>query len=569
MGRCPVHRPGRRPPLAAARGPPSHRRRRLLGHPRPRPAARPRPSGHAAARRARHHRARRHAGDEETAYWAAHAAADKPVLGDADAGRAPRGKLDHHTIALSAHATAHLLELAQRGRATVPALLLAALHRALKPITRGECLYAFVEGHGRDDLATADQLVGWFTSLYPVLLREPAEGQEDGEHLLATAEAFRAQLAAVPRGGAGYATTRYLHPGSPLGSRLAAAGQPEITFNYLGHHTSDPKAAASVRALSHPAGETIGADNVLPTALHVTAAVHEGLSLRVHFTFDSGFFAPGAIDAASGHIRDELERTARVEPLNTRPYGIGRSRRRHFLVHPVDGQVHWYIPLAQTLGRVGWDSYGLSADTEPEAAVGIPELAARYVERIRRVQPTGPYTLTGWSFGAAVAYEMTRLLQEAGDRVSCLVLLDPPPLPAGGPGVLADQIMALLPDRPTEQVARAAACALTAPADEQLAQLMASLHLTAPGDAFVLTRLEMLLRHHRALTVWTPTGMVEQLHLVQPAATATAAQHYDRWLAHGRTTAHSIAPGDHRSMLYGDALDDLATLYSDSPVGTE
>ncbi len=53
-----------------------------------------------------------------------------------------------------------------------------------------------------------------------------------------------------------------------------------------------------------------------------------------------------------------------------------------------------------------------------------PELAARYVDRIRAVQPDGPYHLLGWSAGGTIAHEMAVQLREAGQRVALLALLD-------------------------------------------------------------------------------------------------------------------------------------------------
>jgi thioesterase domain-containing protein len=55
----------------------------------------------------------------------------------------------------------------------------------------------------------------------------------------------------------------------------------------------------------------------------------------------------------------------------------------------------------------------------------IEQLAKRYLNEIREVQPRGPYTIIGACFGATVAYEMTRQLLEAGETVSFLGLLDP------------------------------------------------------------------------------------------------------------------------------------------------
>jgi len=47
------------------------------------------------------------------------------------------------------------------------------------------------------------------------------------------------------------------------------------------------------------------------------------------------------------------------------------------------------------------------------------------VREIRRVQPAGPYTLMGYSFGARVALEAARQLEHAGERVDRLVLIAP------------------------------------------------------------------------------------------------------------------------------------------------
>jgi len=52
------------------------------------------------------------------------------------------------------------------------------------------------------------------------------------------------------------------------------------------------------------------------------------------------------------------------------------------------------------------------------------ELAAVYLEELRRVQPHGPYHLLGFSSGALVAYELTRQLEAVGESVALLVSLD-------------------------------------------------------------------------------------------------------------------------------------------------
>jgi thioesterase domain-containing protein len=54
----------------------------------------------------------------------------------------------------------------------------------------------------------------------------------------------------------------------------------------------------------------------------------------------------------------------------------------------------------------------------------IEEMAACYIEQIKAAQPKGPYTIIGWSFGGAVAFEMAHQLINAGEQVSHVMLLD-------------------------------------------------------------------------------------------------------------------------------------------------
>lgn len=54
----------------------------------------------------------------------------------------------------------------------------------------------------------------------------------------------------------------------------------------------------------------------------------------------------------------------------------------------------------------------------------IEAMAEEYIADIRKVKPTGPYFLSGYSFGGLAAYEMAQQLIQAGERVGGLVLID-------------------------------------------------------------------------------------------------------------------------------------------------
>jgi thioesterase domain-containing protein len=68
----------------------------------------------------------------------------------------------------------------------------------------------------------------------------------------------------------------------------------------------------------------------------------------------------------------------------------------------------------------GLESRGLEG--EPDAQV--EEMAARYIEALRTVQPAGPYLLGGWSFGGLLAFEMAQQLSRSGHRVDLVAMMD-------------------------------------------------------------------------------------------------------------------------------------------------
>ena len=96
-------------------------------------------------------------------------------------------------------------------------------------------------------------------------------------------------------------------------------------------------------------------------------------------------------------------------------------------------------PLVFVLAGYGdaWVAQGLARALGPEHTVyGVQppadsttetarELAAAYVEHLRKVQPSGPYCLSGYSAGAVMALEMAIQLRAQGEQVGLVALLDP------------------------------------------------------------------------------------------------------------------------------------------------
>ena len=65
-----------------------------------------------------------------------------------------------------------------------------------------------------------------------------------------------------------------------------------------------------------------------------------------------------------------------------------------------------------------------SLDFDDEGPATVEYLARRCIDQMRRVRPTGPYYIGGYSFGGIGAYEMARQLVEAGEEVPLIAMLD-------------------------------------------------------------------------------------------------------------------------------------------------
>jgi thioesterase domain-containing protein/acyl carrier protein len=118
---------------------------------------------------------------------------------------------------------------------------------------------------------------------------------------------------------------------------------------------------------------------------------------------------------------------------------------------------------------------GLEERTRPDRTVHAA--ARRNVLEVRARQPVGPYRLGGFSYGAAVAFEMACLLQRAGEHVALLVVLDAP-APGVHPPTLTERAEARLTrirsDAPEGRLRRAVAIgARTARASAHWAQITA------------------------------------------------------------------------------------------------
>ncbi|PIC51785.1 hypothetical protein B9Z55_002156 [Caenorhabditis nigoni] len=93
-----------------------------------------------------------------------------------------------------------------------------------------------------------------------------------------------------------------------------------------------------------------------------------------------------------------------------------------FFVHSIEGIA---TPLKKVMSKCEFPVYCFQA-TKNVPQTSIEDVAKYYIREMKKVQPTGPYRLVGYSYGACIGFEMACMLQQSDgqDAVEKLVLLD-------------------------------------------------------------------------------------------------------------------------------------------------
>ena len=135
------------------------------------------------------------------------------------------------------------------------------------------------------------------------------------------------------------------------------------------------------------------------------------------------FKAPTIEDLANKLINKDDNSSEWPSLIPIQPRG---SKSPLFLVHGAGGNVLLYNALAKHL-EPDYPLYGLQSqglDEKSKPLETIEEMADRYLQEIKTVQPIGPYFLGGYCMGGTIAYEMAQRLVANGEQVSMVAMLD-------------------------------------------------------------------------------------------------------------------------------------------------
>jgi enterobactin synthetase component F len=159
---------------------------------------------------------------------------------------------------------------------------------------------------------------------------------------------------------------------------------------------------------------SLGGHSLLVARLIGRVRTDFGVTIGIRTVFEAPTAAKLAPQLGSDTDASDLDV---LLPLRTQGSGAPL-----FCVAPATGLAWSFASLLVDQPVYGLQSVG-------QAYATVADMAVDYVRRIREIQPTGPYHLLGASFGGLVAHEMAAQLQDDGQPVALLALLDSYPFP--------------------------------------------------------------------------------------------------------------------------------------------
>jgi len=361
---------------------------------------------------------------QELSYWQNLPVQSLPV--DKANGQNRLEHTQHYTIEFDADTTETLLQATITAYHTqIYDILLAALALTLQEWTGNRQCTIDLETHGRIDLfqqLDLSRTVGWFTNIYPITLTLPVE-TELGKII----KTVQAQRQSIPNEGIGHSLLTYLCDCSlPKG---------DILFNYLG------QLAQSVEGnLFSVANETVSSQlsnkGKRDHLIEINGLITQG-QLRLSWSFSLDCYQANTIETLAHHYQRHLNaliqhyqmQTRGQLKLNTALLLKPGNKPPLFCIPGLGGKAGYFRALAKQLQTTqavyGLESPGLNGHAPIPNTVEA--LAQQHLATLRHFQPTGqPYYLLGHSFGAIVTLELAWQLEQAGETIALVAIIDQP-----------------------------------------------------------------------------------------------------------------------------------------------
>ena len=247
--------------------------------------------------------------EKETAFWLE--TADKSQTGlSVDFRRGPNDEasLVSEEMEWDAELTQRLLkELPSRFNAQFLDALLTALVRAFARWNGQQKIWLGLEGHGRENLfehVDLSRTVGWFTTLYPVLL--DISGIVDRAAAL---QRIKDQMRRIPNNGIGFGLLKYFAPQNAVREKLAGIPEMDIVFNYLGQFETNRSTSGVFRPITDIKMAERSPRARRANLWDIGASIVDGV-LKVRITFSRNLFKNDTVHQFLNFYLDELNQLA-------------------------------------------------------------------------------------------------------------------------------------------------------------------------------------------------------------------------------------------------------------------
>jgi amino acid adenylation domain-containing protein/non-ribosomal peptide synthase protein (TIGR01720 family) len=185
-------------------------------------------------------------------------------------------------------------------------VLLTALVLVLSRWTNSESVLFNLEGHGRENIADGVDLsrtVGWFTTIFPVVLKIAAIDKDNIGNAL---KSVKEQLRAIPNKGIGYGLLRYLSQEPEIITQFKILPQAEISFNDLGQFTQVLNQSSMMQLASESSGQNHSLDHQRPHLLDINAIITNE-RLQIDWTYSRNFHQPRTIEKIAQEFVEQLQ----------------------------------------------------------------------------------------------------------------------------------------------------------------------------------------------------------------------------------------------------------------------
>ena len=208
------------------------------------------------------------------------------------------------TITLSEQNTDSLLkEIPKKYNTEINDVLLTALILAYSKWNGVRKMFIALEGHGREDLfedVDISRTIGWFTSIFPVLL----DLKESVSHIDALL-LIKEQIREITYNGIGYGLLKYFNTPNKNFSDLPHL--PEISFNYLGQFNQINAKKSVFNVAKENKSNERGLENFRPFQVDISGSIVDNI-LKMNWIFNSNKFEIAEIEKFADFFIEDLNK---------------------------------------------------------------------------------------------------------------------------------------------------------------------------------------------------------------------------------------------------------------------